>query len=186
MKEIFDILSKEEKRILGWFCLLVLVPLFFLIVIARGERRAYYRTLDSLAAKERILQDLVSKNEKRGKEWLRWQEAVQDIKEIRETYFYKDNDVFEELRGDLEKIFSQSGVRASRKNYDYAGLKKGDLKKVIVTFDWKGSYSALKRFLHSVEKFSKFLMVEKIDFLTIDSQSGMLELKVALAGYYEK
>ncbi|MFQ6108913.1 MAG: hypothetical protein ACE5L7_05105 [Candidatus Aminicenantales bacterium] len=186
MKEIFDILSEKEKRILGLVTILLIIPVVFLLFVAGGEKRAYFRALDSLTAKEKTYQDLVSKNEETQKEWLRWQEAVQDIKDIREKYFYKDNDIFEVLRSDLEELFNQSGIQVSRKNYDYAELKKGNLKKVIIAFDWKGSYFALKRFLHSVEKFSKFLVVEKIDFLNIDSQTGMLELKIALAGYYEK
>ena len=186
MKEIFDILSEKEKRTLGWFCLLLIVPVVFLLFIAGGERRAYSGLLESLSTQKKNYQSLAAENIQKEKEWLRWQEAVKDIEEIRGKYFYKDNNVFEELRGDLEKIFSQTGVYASRKNYDYSQLRKGALEKVIVNFDWKGSYPSLKRFLDSVEKFPKFLIVEKIDFLNIEAQSGMLELKMTLAGYYEK
>lgn len=186
MKEIFDLLSEKERRTVGWLCLLLVVPLVFLLFIARGERQAYVRTLEDVSVKEKTYQELVSRNSEKEKEWLRWQEAVRDKKDISEKYFYKDNNAFEELRKNLEKIFNQIGVYASRKNYDYADLRKGNLKKVIASFDWKGTYPSLKRFLHAVEKFPKFLIVEKIDFLNIDSQSGMLELKVTLAGYYEE
>ena len=186
MKEIFEILSEKERRTLGWFCFLLVVPVVFLLFIAGGERRAYSGLLESLSAQKKNYQSLNAKNIQKEKEWLRWQEAVKDMEEIQGKYFYKDNDVFEELRRDLEKIFGQTGIYASRKNYDYSQLHKGGLEKVIVNFDWRGSYPSLKGFLDSVEKFPKFLIIERIDFLNIEVQSGMLELKVALAGYYEK
>lgn len=186
MKEIFDVLSGKERRILEWFFLLLVVPVVFLLFIAGGERRAYSGIQESLLAQKESYQSLVAENTQKEKEWLKWQDAIRDIEEIRGTYFYKDNNVFEELRGDLQRIFSQTGIYASRKNYDYSQLRNGNLEKLIVSFDWKGSYPSLKRFLDSVEKFPKFLLVEKIDFSNIETQSGMLELKVTLAGYYEK
>jgi len=55
----------------------------------------------------------------------------------------------------------------------------------LISFDIKGSYLSLKRFIHSVEEFPKFLLIEKIDFLNIDARGNVLELRVVLAGYYE-
>ena len=57
--------------------------------------------------------------------------------------------------------------------------------KVTATFQISGPYHLMKRFVHSVEIFSKFLIVEKIDFADINMQSGGLKLKIVLAGYYE-
>jgi len=56
---------------------------------------------------------------------------------------------------------------------------------VMVSFNFKGSYFSLKRFLSSVEEFPKFLIIEKIDFINIETQSGILGLRILLAGYYE-
>jgi cell division protein FtsB len=186
MKEIFDVLSGKERKILQWFCLLLLVPVVFLLFVAGGERRSYSGIRESLTAQKESYQSLVAENTKKEKEWLKWQNTIRDIEEIREKYFYKDANVFEEMREDLQRIFSQTGIYASRKNYDYSQLRNGNLEKLVVSFDWKGSYPSLKRFLDSVEKLPKFLLVEKIDFSNIETQSGRLELKVTLAGYYEK
>jgi hypothetical protein len=74
---------------------------------------------------------------------------------------------------------------SSRKRYGYVEFKGETIKKINVTFDIKGSYLSLKRFIHSVEEFPKFLLIEKIDFLNIDARGNVLELRVVLAGYYE-
>jgi Tfp pilus assembly protein PilO len=152
----------------------------------RGGETELFSYAAILVRQRETYQSQVAENAKMEKEWLRWQEAVQDVEEIRDKYFYRNKNVFGELREDLQKIFIQTGVFSSRTNYDYSQLRTGNLEKIMVSFDWKGSYSSLKGFLDSVEKFPKFLMVEKIDFLNIETQSGALELKVTLAGYYEK
>jgi hypothetical protein len=59
------------------------------------------------------------------------------------------------------------------------------IKKVSATFNLRGSYVSLKRFIHTVEEFPKFLLIERIDFLDIDTARDALVLRVVLAGYYE-
>jgi len=43
----------------------------------------------------------------------------------------------------------------------------------------------LKRLLDLIERLPRFLHADKIDFLSIGKQPGMLDLKIGLAGYYE-
>ena len=107
--------------------------------------------------------------------------------ELKKTYFYDDDkEGFERLRLDLEQLLSKARINvSSRKKYDYVEFKGETIKKVNITFDIKGSYLSLKRFIHSVEEFPKFLLIEKVDFLNIDAGGNVLELRVVLAGYYE-
>lgn len=186
MKEIFEILDQKERRIIGLLCLLLLAALFSLFFIAIGEKRAYFRTLDSLSVKKKDYEKLSREQDLKEKEWQRWQEAPSDMDEIRAKYFYKDNDVFQQVRLDLQKIFNQTGIRVSQKKYDYAELEKSEnVKRVVVSFNLKCSYFSLKRFLSSVEQFPKFLIIEKIDFINIETQGGVLGLRILLVGYYE-
>jgi len=185
MKELFSILELKERRIIVIFCLALMVPLVFYMSIARGERNDHIHNLESLSVNKANFELLTKDRSQKEEEWFRWEEAKQDIAEIRENYYYKDNDVFEQIRVDLRDLFSQAAIRVSRFKYDYAEMKKSDVKKVIVNFEFRGSYVSLKNFMNLVESFPKFLMIEKIDFLNIESESGSLELRVTVAGDYE-
>ena len=106
-------------------------------------------------------------------------------KEIEKKYFYKEDKNINQLRLDLRKIFGAARVRVtSDLLYDWADLEEEKLKRVSVQFNLAGSYAALKRFIHQVEIHPKFTMVERIDFRDIDTQSGRIELRIELAGYY--
>ncbi|MFQ5721286.1 MAG: GspMb/PilO family protein [Candidatus Aminicenantales bacterium] len=185
MRELFNILDKKEKKALTLLSLLIVIVFLFLIVFSLGEKRSYFRNLESMAGAKENLTKATIEAQKKRQEWLSWKEAQNDLQEIGEKYFYKDSDVFSQIRMDLQKIFKKSGLTISQLRYDYAQLKTGKIKRVAVSFNLKGSYYALKKFLNSVEIFPKFMLVERIDFLNISSGGSMLELKVSVVGYYE-
>jgi Tfp pilus assembly protein PilO len=105
---------------------------------------------------------------------------------LKAKYFYKDEEGISPLMRDTQQILNGAGIRVSQKRYDYADLKKGMYRVVKITFETTGSYTTLKKFIHSVEGFPRFLLVQKIDFLDVDPFSGGLKVKVALVGYYEQ
>ncbi len=185
MKEFFSILEHRERRIIVLLCLLLVLPLVFYVFVARGERNDYIRSLETLSAHKANFELLTGERNRKEEEWLRWEEAKQDIAEIRENYYYKDNDVFEKIRGDLRDIFRQAAIRVSRLKYDYAEMRRENVKKVIVNFELRGAYASLKKFMDLVERYPRFLIIEKIDFINIESESGLLELRITVAGYYE-
>ncbi len=185
MKELFSIFDQREKKTLTLLSLLVVIVFLFLVVFALGEKRSYFRNLDYLTSAKEKLEEANQKAKEKKEEWLSWEEAKQDIQKIGEKYFYKDNDVFRQIRVDLKKIFQKSGLAISQLKYDYAQLKTGRVKKVGVSFNLKGSYYSLKKFLNSVETFPKFFMIERIDFLNISSGGTELELRISLVGYYD-
>jgi hypothetical protein len=186
MKKIFDLFDDKEKKTLLVLWVMIAGVVLFLLLISLSQRRSYFRALSSQTAKQ-IDYDQLNKTkiEKEG-EWIRWQEARQDMDELKKTYFYDDKEGFERLRLDLEQLLRQARLNvSSRKKYDYVEFKGETIRKVNVTFDLKGSYLSLKRFIHAVEEFPKFLLIEKIDFLNIDAGGNVLELRVVMAGYYE-
>lgn len=185
MKEIFDFLDDKDKKRLGFLSIFLTVGVLFLLFISLPQRSGYIRTLSSFTGIQRDYQQVdKTKMEKEG-EWLMWQETRRDMEELKTEYFYDDKEGIRQLRLDLEQLLDKSGFYVPRKKYDYIEFNTEKVKKVIVSFNLKGSYLALKRFINTVEGFPKFLVIEKIDFLNIDVARGDLELKITLAGYYE-
>jgi len=107
------------------------------------------------------------------------------MESFKDTFFYDEKTVSRALRLDLQRIFSEAGMNVPPLSYHYSDLEKVPIKKIAVTFNYSGTYDGLKRFLAIVERFKKFLAVEKIDFEKADAESGLLSLKMTLAGYYE-
>jgi len=184
MKETFDSLSQKEKKVLKIFSAFLVLVLLILVFVALKERNAYGRSLSSLSLKQKEYQKLDLDRMEEEKEWQRWEKALQDIEELEASYFYDGQKGPNQLRLDLQKIFEESRMNVSRIKYTYTQFEKEKIKKVSISFNILGSYFSLKRFIDSVEKLPRFLMVEKIDFLDTSADGNFLTLKMSLAGYY--
>jgi Tfp pilus assembly protein PilO len=184
MKELIDLLDKREQRITALLCFLLGAALLFFLLVSLPQKMHYLKTVSSLRSKEKSYEIAAQKTSEKREEWLKWQQTRKDLEEIRNKYFY-EKEIQPKLRLDLERIFSEAGVHLSSIEYGYSELKKEKVNKVNITFNLRSSYSSLKRFIHLVETFPKFLVIEKIDFVSIESAQEILELRVVLAGYYE-
>ena len=89
-----------------------------------------------------------------------------------------------ELRTDLQHILDTSRIQYGRIKFDYVFFEKEKIQQVNVEFTVTGRYMSLKNFIHAVESFPKFLVIERIDFLDIDPQGLGIKLKIQLAGYH--
>lgn len=186
MKELIDLLTARERRILALICVLLAAALIFHSVFALHEKRTYFRSVESLPSQKKEYERILEMNKEKKAEWLRWDEARRDIPQIEKIYFYKEEDVANEVRADLRKIFQMSNVRCvSDLRFDYREEKKEKTNRVGVRFTLAGSYYALMRFIFEVERYPKFLMIEKVDFQNVTAQGGAIELVIILAGYYE-
>ncbi len=185
MNAIFDLLRGTERKTLERLTAAVIVAVALFFILAVRVRTGYFDSRDDLA----VLRDSSRRAERAlaeaKAEWLGWQEAFGDIESFRGKYFYEEKTVFQSLRTDLQRIFNQAGMDVPLINYRYSDLEKSSTKKVVITFNYSGTYADLKRFLVIVERFPKFLTVEKIDFQKADAETGFLNLKLTLAGYYE-
>ena len=187
MKELFDRLGKKERQVLVLFCVLLSASLIFHSAFALRQKRTYLRSAEYLPSAQKEYDKIKESNRDTKMEWLRWDEARKDIASIGNKYFYKEDVRINELRIDLRKVFRRANIRViSDLIFDYQDLEGEELKKVRVSFATSGPYAALKRLIHQVEIHPKFLMIERIDFRDIDTQSGRIELNIVLAGYYEK
>jgi Tfp pilus assembly protein PilO len=186
MNEIFELLDRKERSILGVLCLFLVLALLFLFVVALGEKRTFSGSLDRLASTKESAQEMEILRRAKNAEWLKWQKTLSDIEELKEKRFYRKEEGIAPLMRDTRRILNSTRIRVSQKKYDYANLKEGTYRVVKITFEITGSYTALKKFIHSVESFSRFLMVQRIDFLDVDPISGGLRVRMTLAGYYEE
>jgi Tfp pilus assembly protein PilO len=185
MNAIFSGLLGQERRTLERLTAVVLFVLVLGFVLATRQRSSYFEARDSLAALQNRYRRVQKSRTDAKTEWSRWQEAVRDMDSFKGTFFYDEKTLFGTLRMDLQRIFNEAGMNVPLISYHYSDLEKVPIKKIALTFNYSGTYDGLKRFLTIVEKFKKFLAVEKIDFEKADAESGLLSLKMTLAGYYE-
>jgi hypothetical protein len=184
MNELFSALDEKERRTLRLLGLLFLIAVFVLVFFSLGQRRSYKLLVERLQVREKAAAAGEAKREESSVGWAQWQAAYEDIKDLKEKYFYHEGDEVSELRLDLQKIFSEAGISARSYRYNYVSLEKERIGKINVTFTFVGSYPILKRFLQILEQFPKFLLLEKIDFLKIGGDGTVLELRIVLAAYY--
>jgi Tfp pilus assembly protein PilO len=185
MKELFSRLNEREKARLRLLFLVFLLVLMFFFFISRGEQRGYFSLADELKAREKVYSDIEQHRMENAEEWAGWEEAYRDMGDLKKTHFYQEGEGVNGLLLDLHKIFAEAGITARSLRYNYASLENNQVKKINVTFNFTGSYLILKKFLDTVERFPKFLLLESIDFMKISGNGSILELKIVLAGYYE-
>lgn len=185
MKDLIDLLNKKERKVLRWLTLVTFAALLFCFFGTASRRGHYLQMKDQLSTKEKNYQKLQEERISKKKEWVRWKEAQDDINGLKKEYFYRGKRGINLLRIDLQKIFTTTGVRVSQIKYEYVGFKNEPITKVRVSFEVAGSYPTLKNFIHVVEEFQKFLVIEKIDFVDLKAQGSGLTLRMGLAGYYE-
>ena len=185
MKEIFSQLRKRERRILGLVGILFLGSLVFYLLADVSVKGGYYRSQDTLSIKQTQLDQQRAGTSAKKAELDNWEQALLDMDDLNKNYFYQKEMVVQQLRLDLDEIFSQIGVPATQIKYDYSDYKNEKISKILASFHISGQYYMIKRFIHYTENFSRFLIIEKIAFIDIDTQTGNLELDITLAGCYE-
>jgi hypothetical protein len=185
MKDLVNLLTAREKKTLVALAAALVFFLLFFVFVSLGEKRGFSRIDQTSSATNAALVKAQAARDGMSSEAGQWEQAVQDLEELRTRSFYDGTKGSREIRLDIERLMGEAGVRVSRINYKYADLEKGSLSRVVASFSFEGSYASLKKFLALIERFPKFLTVERIDFANTDSAIGSLALKMELAGYYE-
>ncbi len=185
MNALFSRMDDRERKTLERLAAAVLLSAALFFVLAVGQRTRVFEARDTLAQLRESARRADASQAEAKAEWLRWQQARGDLDSFRGKSFYDGSAVFQSLRRDLQQIFARGGMDVPDIGYRYSDVEKVPIKKVVVTFGYSGSYADLKRFLGMVERFPKFLAVEKIDFQKTDTETGLLNLRLTLAGYYE-
>ena len=184
MKEIVNLLEPREKKILAGLAVLLGALAVCLAIIAWATGGTSQRQDARVKALSRQVEAADRERTSLRAEVSRWEEARLDGRALRRDRFYREKNGVNELRLDLQKIFSGVGLEFPQSKFVYAELDKEQARKVEISFNFSGSYALLKRFLADVEKQPRILFVERVNFLKIDSSSGDLLLKVTLVAYY--
>lgn len=184
MKNLFNSVSHKERRILGLLCLVLGLALVFYVFFALGAKRSYSRSVDLLSAVQKDLRTAETNTGIKTADIQKWNRAQEDIKELRETYFYYGSEWVKELRSDLQRILESSRIQHDRKKFEYVYFEKEEVQKGVIDFTITGRYASLKNFIYAVESYQKFMMIERIDFLDIDPQGQGIKLRIQLAGYH--
>jgi hypothetical protein len=185
MNEIFELLRQKERRILAVLCLFLALALLFYVFIARGMKDSYTRDQNRLAVQARSFQTTDADRQEKKTAWRRWRLALKDMEELRSEYFYEGETISQDMRRDIVAIFQETGIPVPDIRYVYSEGTDRQLGGATATFQISGPYALIKRFVYEVEHFPRFLIVEKVDFVDIQRQSGALKLKITLAGYFE-
>lgn len=183
MKEIFSNITQKERRQLAAAAVLLGLTLLFYVFGSATMRRSYRNSADILVAAERSVASAEESLALTEANWLSWEQATSDMAELRENYFYTGEEWLKQVRLDLQRILDRSSVLHSQKSFQYARFEKEGIEKVGVEFNVTGSYDSLKAFMHAIERFPRFLIIERIDFLDIDPQGLGIKVRVLLAGY---
>jgi Tfp pilus assembly protein PilO len=185
MKSIADHLDKRERRNLAGLGLVFVLALLFFFLGGLGQRRGYFQARDSLASLQADARTARDTRDAAQAEAHRWDEAGLDLAALHKDYFYHQGEGISRLRLDLQQLFNSLSLSTSDVKFDYVDYEKDKAQKVSVTFTFTGSYALLRRFLFAVEEFPRLLFVERIAFVSIDPASGLLNLKIAVAAYYD-
>ncbi len=186
MKNLFERWTAKERRAAAILAVAGAAGLLVLLYTALQERPAATRYSDRLSEIERDFRRLSPIWAKAKTDRDLWREAAQDMDELKRTRFYSEVKGFQDLRLDLQALFDTSGIVVGDIAWGHTDYPREGLRRDTAEFVFNGAYAALKSFLDRVERHPKFLFVEKIDFQNIGLQPGMLELKITMAGYYER
>ena len=177
-------MNGRERKVLKRLALVAVLALILGFALSFKQRSSYLQAKDVHVQSRESFLAIDGTLEKVKAERARWDEAKEDIEFFRNRFMYNDEDGINALRLDLEKIFDQAGLRVRDISYNYAELEKGRVKKIVATFNYSGSYPNFKKLLGIIERFPKFLTVEKLDFTDTGTVSGILRVRLMLAGYY--
>jgi hypothetical protein len=186
MNGLFNLLTPKERRTASTVGAALGAAACLFLIFALRERGAAGRAAAALAGAESEYLTLVREQADAHREWQVWADARKDIAAIKADRLYAGRTVIQDLRRDLQRIFDEAGIAAEDITYGYADLVKGILQEVTVEFRFSGNYPTLIRLLGTVERLPRFVHVEKIDFLNIGNPFGAIDVRVGLAGYYER
>ena len=147
MNAFSELLIGKERKTLERLAAAVLGALALFLILAVRVRTGYFESRDSLAALREGSERAEKVQAEAKGEWLAWQEALGDLKSFRGKYFYEEKTVFQSLRTDLQRVFNRAGMDIPLLTYRYSDLERSSIKKVVITFNYSGTYVNLKRFL---------------------------------------
>jgi hypothetical protein len=180
------VLGGRERTVIAALAVLFGAVLVFLLYMAVVERPGAERAERALAQKRQSHERAAADLAKRKEESQMWQQGRRDAEEVRTAWYYQEAEGIVPFVADVESILNGVAIEPTQKNYSYDDVRGEKSQRVSVTFTCSCSYFMLKRLLDDVERFPKFLFLERLDFLKTPDRGQTLELSITLTGYYAR
>ena len=184
MPRLSEQLTDKERKILKGISLVGLVLLGLLIITLFFWSRRLDRLSEEALALQSEVDKLAARTEAKLVELQSWQLTQADLAEIKENSFYAGQAGIEAFRQDLSQVFQKAGLPLPPVNYQYEEDQKKEFHRLSASFGLSLSYPLLKRFLYELEAWPKMWLLDQINFQKIDNLSGMVDLRLMVAGFY--
>ncbi len=184
MNALFDLFNDAERRTLGRLAAVALAVLVLTVGLLVRVRGGLGRDERVSVRNQEAAQNAVKARDEARVQWKLWEDAGQDLADLRTNYFYEAQESDQTLRQDIQRVFAQAGTTITDLAYSYSDLEREKARKTVVTFTYTGTYVGLLRLLATLEAFPKFLVIENVEFPRTGSGGGSLSAKLTLAGYY--
>lgn len=184
MPRLSEQLTGKERKILKGISLAGLVLLGLLIITLFFWSRRLDRLSEEALALQSEVDKLAARTEAKLAELQSWQLTQADLAEIKENSFYAGQAGIEAFRQDLSQVFQKAGLPLPPVNYQYEEDQKKEFHRLSASFGLSLSYPLLKRFLYELEAWPKMWLLDQINFQKIDNLSGMVDLRLMVAGFY--
>lgn len=184
MKEIIDLLTPGEKRLIKIMLLLFGLSCLFLIFNLTWSRAQLSKLDARLAFQKKALDQAKEARDKSEQQWLLWSEAAHQLEALKSKWYYRAEEGVRQMRIDLEEIFSRAGINLPALQYHYQDLEKSRVRKISFNLRLRASYLALRELLAHLETFPRFLFLEDLDFQGVSDGGTNLDLRLVISAYY--
>ncbi|MBA7608199.1 hypothetical protein ES703_15375 [subsurface metagenome] len=132
MRELFNLLEENEKKVLRVLGVLLVVSVLFLLLVSFPQKKSSIRALFRLESKKSEHQNFNGMTQEKEKKWRLWEGAYRDIDELRKSHFYSGKDAVKQMRLDIQRILSQARIPSSQKKYSYTEFRKEKIIKATI------------------------------------------------------
>jgi len=176
-------MSGREKRILSVLGVLFAAALIFLFYLGVIETPGLGRAEQALAKRQESYRKIDAERGKKKEERFMWEQGLRDIREVRQTWYYQEADGILPFIADVDEILGGAAIEPTQRTYTYDEVRGDNSQRLGVTFNCSCSYFMLKRLLDDLERFPKFLFLERLDFHKTPDKGQTLELTITMTGY---
>jgi len=184
MKELIEFLTDREKRFIKIILIVFIFSFIFFLFALLWPKNQAARLEARLSSQKKSLEKAQEARNKSEQLWLQWSEAVQQLEELKKTWYYRGEAGWRQIRIDLEEIFHQSGISLPALQYNYHELEKGKIRKISFNLRLRTTYLTLRELLARLEAFPRFLLLEDIDFQNVGESGSNLDLRLIISAYY--
>ena len=103
------------------------------------------------------------------------------IDEFYSGWLSSEADRLTQVIGEVKSMARESGVRASGFRYPNEVIEELDLVRRSIVFSAEGSYQALRRFIHSLERSDQFLVLENIGVTDLGGDSSDIRVRFGVS-----